>query len=692
MKDIIKISKKYINDSIELLGVSDYNTLKEIIIIHNDLYYNKESPIISDYEYDILLKKFKKLEKKYSKNLKDSNKVWIEIKESTFKKVKHSIPMISLDNTYNEGDLDDFDSRVKKIITQSQIYKEKPINDIDYTIEFKFDWLWVELIYNNWELIQAITRWNWIEWEDISENVKQVKNIPKEIKYKERIEVRGEVIMPISVFKKLNEKSKKVGDKIFSNPRNAASWSLRLLDNSITKERKLKFFWYDVLNYYSFENNNSYYNLIKKLDNLWFETSWYFKKIKWIKNVINSIDNFWETKKSIDFEIDGLVIKVNDINLWDLIWRTEHHPRYAIAYKFPAEILTTRILSIEHSIWRTWTMTPVANLEPINIWWVIVKRATLHNYDEIKKLDVKIWDHVFIKRAWEVIPKIISVITWERIWEEIDIIIPNKCPSCDSKILKDNEKVRYYCPNWSMCPKQKSEKLAWSVWKQWFNIDWLWEKQIELFLYKSIINNITDIFKIHEKQDQILEFEGFKEKSINNLVKSIEKSKDIDIFRFITALWIPWVWKKTAKTLSRLFKSKNNLIKFSQDFEELEKLEDIWPEIARNVIDYFSDDNNSKIIKELVEILNIKYYTSPIFLENSSDFFWKKVCITWSFEWYKREELALKLEENWWEFMNSVTKKTDYLLAWKKAWSKLKKAGDLWINVLSIEDFLQKLW
>ena len=704
--NILNLSKQFLVKDISIFNKKDCIELTYLLKYHNDLYYNKNSPIISDFEYDILLKKLKYLEIKFNEKFDVTNIVWANIKESSFKKIKHSRPMISLDNTYNEEDLNDFDIRIKRIIdtnTTRWVYgKYSEIKEISYTLEFKFDGLWVELIYKNWNLVQAITRWNWIEWEDITENILQIENIPKSINYKNDLEIRWEVVMPISVFNILNELSKKNGEKIFSNPRNAASGSLRLLDNTVTRDRKLKFFAYDLVdtsskNHFFIESiNNSYYNLIKKIEKLWFEVSSYFKKVDWIENVIKAINSFWDIKKTIDFEIDWLVLKVENIDIWWIIGSTEHHPRYAIAYKFPAMILTTKIISVEHSVWRTWTITPVANLEPINISWVIVKRATLHNYDEIHNLDIKIWDNIFIKRAWEVIPKVISVITWERTWEEIDIVTPKKCPSCNSDVYKDDEKIRYYCPNWFLCPKQKTEKLAWCVWKQWFNIEWLWEKQIELFLNMSIIGDITDIFKIWEKQDEILALEWFKEKSVYNLLESIEKAKNIEIYKFITALWISWVWKKTAKILSSLLKTKNNLTDFSYNLEDLELLDEIWPEIANNVFTYFNDIENKKIIKELVEILNIKFSITSFDSSVSEDIsqsvlFWKKICITWSFDGYKREELALKLEEVWWELMSSITKKTDYLLSWEKAGSKLKKAHELWVAIINIEEFLKKL-
>lgn len=519
----------------------------------------------------------------------------------------------------------------------------------------------------------------------------QIDNIPKKISYLWYLEVRGEVVMPLSSFNSLNEQAKIEWTKIFSNPRNAASWSLRMKDNSVTKKRKLKYFAYDLANFEEFtikENINEYYRVINDLESIGFDISSYFIKCKWIDEVVSKIENFWDVKDNIDFEIDGLVIKVNNIELWKQIWSTEHHPKYAIAYKFPAEILTTKIISVEHSIWRTWTITPVANLEPINIWWAMISRATIHNYDEVEKLDIRVGDNIFIKRAWEVIPKIISVIKDVRTWEEKVILPPKVCPSCLSDVFKDDDKVRYYCSNKVDCPAGHSEKLTFAVGKQWFNIDGFWEKQVETFLKEWIIYNLVDIFNIKEKKEQILDLEWFQEKSVNNLIESVEKSKNVDISILLTALWIAWVWKKTSKIIKKLFKSSDDIVNFTYSLEELELLPDIWPEIAKNLVEYFSDKTHREILVKLISILDISYY-KEVEIDNSLPFSGKKMCITWSFDNYKREELAEILEKNGWDFVSSVSKKTDFLLAWEKAWSKLKKANELWVKVLSVEEFLE---
>lgn len=692
---MLELSKKYFNKKDNELNFSDIENLQKLIKFHSDLYYNKQNPIISDFEYDEIFRKLKSLEEKFWIKWATSQ-VWAELQESTFEKVEHSRPMISLDNTYNEADLMDFDERVRKNLLSKNIFKEK----IVYNLEFKFDWLWIELIYKDGELSQAITRWNWIVWEDVTKNIFQIQNIPKKINYKNHLEVRGEVIMPISSFEKLNEEAKKEWKKVFSNTRNAASWSIRIKDISETKKRNLKFFAYDLANFtdYVAETKISKYSeVIKSLNNLWFEISSYFKKFNWIEGIIDAIKNFWDERKKIDFDIDWLVLKVEEIDLWEKIWWTEHHPRYAIAYKFPAEIVTTKVLSVEHSIWRTGTITPVANLEPINIGWVVVKRATLHNYEEVENLWLKIWDTVFIKRAWEVIPKIISVVDWyNENNSEQKILPPEYCPSCGSKVLKDEDKVRFYCGNSFDCPAQHSEKIIFAVWKQGLNIDWLGEKQVELFIDLWLITNILSIYDLKNKKDEIISLEWFGEKSFENLVNSIENSKNVDLEKFLTSLWISGVGKKTSKTIKKLFKSEDDFLNFSYSIDEIQDLKDIWPETAKNIFDYFSDENHKNILKELLKILNLKYFEEEKVEVKENNFFsLKKVCITWSFEKdgekISRDSLVEILEKNWWEFVSSVSKNTDFLLAWEKAWSKLEKAKDLWVPILTLQEFFEKI-
>ncbi len=689
-KQALLLSKTFLDTKSGDISQKDIFLFQELMKYHSELYYEQEAPLISDREYDTLFVKLREAEEHLWIEKKTSLSVWSTGIQSSFEKVAHSRPMISLDNTYNAEDLRDFDTRVQKLSGKQEL---------EYMLEFKFDGLGIELVYEEWELIRAITRGNGLVGEDVTENIKQIRNIPQKISKKGRFEVRGEVVMPISSFEKLNRQALQEGGKIFSNPRNAASGSLRVLDIEVTKKRDLKFFAYDVSDFWDFETGE-YFKMIHFLEQLGFEISSYFKKCQSIEEVIYEIEHFWDVKKQIDFEIDGLVLKLNTMKVWKEIGFTEHHPRYAIAYKFPAEIVTTTLVSVEHSVGRTGTITPVANLEAVNIGGAVIRRATLHNYEEVEKLGVKVGDRVFLKRAGEVIPKIISV----ALSGEGDTILPPPvCPSCGTLVVKDEDKVRYYCPNSFACPAQMWEKLAFAVGKQGFDIDNFGVKQAELFLELGFLKNLGDIFRLKNYREQIRELDGFKEKSVNNLLDSIEQIRKMDIVTFLKALGIPWVGKKTAKTLSKYILSLETLswiLSLEKGKEatellqtELEALPDIGPEVAWSVIDFFTEQR--AMIEDVFGEVEIEFLPkiSPFSLEKGDEVHtgkwqWKKMCITGSFEGYSRDQLTEILEKQGWEFMSSVSMKTDFLLAGEKAGSKLSKAQELGVKVLSLSDFL----
>ncbi|MDQ7009555.1 MAG: NAD-dependent DNA ligase LigA [Candidatus Gracilibacteria bacterium] len=674
----------------------DILDLQNILEYHSDLYYNKDTSEISDKEYDDLLKKLEKSEDKFSdifnekKIDKKANKIGAELIESTFKKVAHSRPMISLGNTYNEEDLNDFDERVYKNITSPQPspLEERELLKINYTLEFKFDGLGVELIYDNGKLIQAITRGNGVEGEDVTQNVFQITNIPKIIEYKKYLEIRGEVVMPISSFNRLNKNALEKGEKVFSNPRNAASGSLRMKDNRITKQRKLAFYAYD---FGDLIISDSYFDCTKNLEKLGFKISSFFEQYSEISEVIEKIYNFTDYKNNIDFEVDGLVLKVNNVDLWQEIGFTQHHPKYAIAYKFPAAILTTDILSVVHQVGRTGTITPVANLEPINIGGAIIRRATLHNYEECEKLQVGVGDSVFIKRAGEVIPKIIGVANTSpqpSPLEEREYILPPKfCPSCGTLIKKDNEKVRYYCPNNLNCFEQKKHKLIYAIGKQGLNIDGFGKAQVELFLKLNLISDLYSIFKLEEKKEKILQLEGFQEKSVDNLFNAINDRKNINITTLLISLAISGVGKKASQELSRLFTSEFELLNFNYSLEKIEELDDIGPEIAKNMLEFFTNSENKILLNNLISVLSIEYYKEKVISNKNNIFFGKKVCITGSFGDIKRPDLIKQLEEVGGSFVTSVSKNTDFLVAGEKAGSKFKKAEELNIRILDLTEF-----
>lgn len=588
--------------------------------------------------------------------------------------------MLSLDNTYNEEDLRDFDTRVKNLLPELRW------SDIEYVIEYKFDGLSLRVSYEDWILKEAVTRWNWEVWEDVTENAKMIKNLPQTILSSGYFEVRWEVMMYNSDFEEVNKERVKNWEQIFANPRNAASGSLRQKDPTVTKSRRLAFFGYDTP---MFEGDKTHIERTKHLEDLGFTTESDHILCKSIDEVISHIESIWNKKWSFPFEIDGLVLKVNETKYWDRLGLTAHHPRWAIAYKFPAETVSTKLLSVEHSVWRTGTITPVANLEAVNIWWVVVRRATLHNYEEVLEKGVLVWDYVFVRRAWEVIPEVLWPIESQRTGDEEPILPPELCPVCDNHTKKDEAKVRYYCDN-PLCPVQVKERLAYSVWKTALNIDGMGPSIVKKFINEGLITDIVSIFELEDKKEQILSLEWFKEKSVNNLLDAINTARSMEVSTLLVALWISGIWKKTSKEIAKLFKSKEDFLEFKYTFEDLENLPDIGPELAKNIKEFFTLEKNKELLGRLLEVVNLAYPDSD---ESPKTWFFldKKVCITWSFDGYSRDELAKIVEDLGGEFVTSVSKKTDYLLAWEKAWSKKTKAESLWVEVIDLNFVLDKI-
>lgn len=668
------------------LGKQDIVWLQEILREHNRLYYNEESPVVSDEEYDRLFKILKKLEEKYGVNYEQSSTSKIDVLVSNqFQKAVHIYPMISLDNTYDSEDILDFEKRILNIL-------KKEI-ELPYVIELKFDWLGVSLTYQDWKLIKALTRGNWIEWEDITINAMQIKSIPAEIPFKttEEIEIRWEVVMPILAFENLNKQRLEAGEKLFANPRNAASWSLRQLDYNVTKSRNLEFFAYSFPYLEKVNKVKTYSEYTDFIKSLGFQVSPYFFEAKNISEIVDEIKKLWENKPKFAFEIDGLVIKLNDLSLWQTLGTTEHHPRYAIAYKFPATNVRTTVLDIEHSVGRTGIITPIAHLKPVNVSGVIVSKATLHNYDELHKKDVRIWDEVFIVRAGEVIPEVISVILEARNWKEKMLEIPTHCPSCNSVLKKDAWKVAWYCPNKKLCPAQTLGSLILFASKIWANIDGMWDKIIELFIEKWYITDFASIYNLEKFKDEILALEGFESKKTQNLFDAITNSRNMNLANFFVALWIPQVGKKTGKILANYVISKiknSNLedILFSLNPEDLQEIKDIWPVWAHSIAYYFEEHRDlvTNLLKEINIILPAKVTSN---ITSNSQISNKSFCVTGSFSDISRDEIHKIIEENWWETRTSVSKNLDFLIAGENAWSKLQKATDFWVKILNLEEF-----
>jgi DNA ligase (NAD+) len=700
--ELLSISTHYLI-RINNLKKEDIIPLREVIREHNQLYHILEQPIISDTEYDQLFHALARLESDH--NMLDANSPTAQLAilaSEQFQKVAHEYPMISLDNTYNMQEVREFEWRINRVL------KEKRPPELWYYVQPKFDWLGLAVIYEYGKIKQAVTRWSGIEGEDVTLTSFEIENLPKNIEKLrgiKRMEVRGEVIMSRTEFNRINRERLEVWEKLFANPRNAASGSLRQLDPLITRSRKLQFFAYSIPSIEQWVDTNFSITTYSQMMGL-LEDSWNFTRedflfrdfnFHWLSlaNVVRVLEQETNHRKEyFDFDIDGMVLKLDDMTLWDDLGRTEHHPRYAIAYKFPAKQVRTRVISIEHSVGRTGTVTPVANLEPVDVSGVIVRRATLHNYDELNRKWVREWDHVFIMRAGEVIPEIVSVITEVRDGSEQIIETPSVCPICSTPVGQEAGKIAIFCPN-THCPAKILGQLEMFVGKQAMNIDGLGPRQLEDFLERWWITDFASVYQLEKYRDQMLELDGYQEKSIQNLIDSLEKSRHTTLDRMFVWLNIPNVGKKTAKQLAKIhaqLMKENNITPLETLFtiieEELLNVKDIWPETARAFVEYMQE--NRELVEWLYNELDIQYEVIQNTTKLLSELTGKSFCVTGSFDNMSRDQIHEMIESHGGEVRSSVSSKLDYLIAWENAGSKLAKANECGVQVLTISEFLQK--
>lgn len=678
------------------LKKSDILPLREMIRQHNYLYHDQESPIITDTEYDELFHALARLEVEHDMLDENSPTARLAILTSSqFQKVPHLYPMISLDNTYSPEDIRDFEDRVRRILEKNN--QSRTV--FDYYIQPKYDGLWLALIYKNGAFVQAVTRGSGVAWEDVTLGAMEISGVPHtihEIAHIDRVEIRGEVMMSRTTFDRVNRERLAVGEKPFANPRNAASWSLRQLDPLITRDRNLEFFAYSLPEIEQgilkgvFEVG-TYTQMMWLLLDWWFDRRDFdFKNIEWIDALIAMIEQETNQRKDyFDFDIDGMVLKLDDMTLWDMLGRTEHHPRYSIAYKFPAKQVRTKVLSIDHSVGRTGTVTPVANLEPVEVTGVVVKRATLHNYDELVKKDVRIGDQVFVMRAGEVIPEIVWAITDVRDGSERSVLPPTQCPICATPLEQDDGKVAIFCPN-NHCPAKIQGQLEMLVSKQGLDIDGFGERQIALFLQKGWITDFASIFHLKKFREQFFDIEWYQQKSVNNLLEAIESARNTTLDRVFVALGIPNVWKKTAKLIANTVfcmgdNFRENIFSLSQ--EALIATKDIGPETAISFAKYMQE--NKMLVERFLDELMINIPQKK-YWQDSGVISGMTFCVTGSFDDISRDDIHTLIEQHGGVVRSSVSAKLDYLVAGEKAWSKLQKAQSIGIKIIDI-DTLQNL-
>ena len=666
-----------------------YTKLRSEIEYHNNLYYNEDNPIISDMEYDFLIRELKELEQKYpelleyNKNGENSptEKIGGTASEK-FSKVRHRVPMLSLSNTYNISEIEDFNKRVKKIILAENI--ENNSKELEYILELKLDGLSISLIYENGMLVQAVTRGDGQVGEDVTENIREIPTIPKKLKENISLEVRGEIILPISSFNRINQEREDEGEDVFANPRNAASGTIRQLDKTIVAERGLDCYLYYLVNAENY-GIKTHLESIEYIEKLGFKTTKIFEKYTDFKKLEEAIDKWHDDRKKLDYETDGLVIKVNNFSLYEILGYTTKSPRWAIAYKFPAEQVKTKLIDVTFQVGRTGVITPVAELEAVNLSGSVVKRASLHNFDEIRRKDIKIGDNVIVEKAAEIIPQVVNVVFDDRTGEEIEIQEPANCPVCNSELAHEEGLVALKCHN-PLCPEKVKRQIAYFVSRDAMNISGLGDKIVEKFIELGKIKTIVDIYSLKEYREELENLEKMGQKSVDNLINNIEASKNRDFSKVLYALGIPFVGKFNANLLTKNFKNIENLK--NQSIENLLSVKGIGDKVAIAVNTFLNNENNWKIITNLQNV-GLQFAINESDLKEIADnpIKGKNFLATGKLQKYKRNDIKDIILSKGGNYLSAVSKNLDFLIAGEKAGSKLEKAEKLGIRVLTEDEF-----
>ena len=663
--------------------------LSKLLEQHNYNYYVLDNPTISDYDFDQLLEELMALEKQFPEFLSPnspSQRVGGQITKE-FKSVKHQYAMLSLSNSYNQEDLLDFDRRVREglgITAIGGLFDE----GIDYVCELKFDGLSISLIYENGKLTQAITRGDGVQGDDVTTNAKTIKSIPLQLKgnYPEKFEIRGEVFMPRPVFDAINKEREEIGDALMANPRNAASGSMKMQDSAQTAKRKLDCFLYYVLG----ENlpHQSHFDNMHAAKSWGFKISEDAKLCSGINEVINFI-NYWDKKRfDLPYDIDGIVIKVNSYNQQQNLGFTAKSPRWAIAYKFKAEQVSTELLSIAYQVGRTGAITPVANLQPVQLGGTTVKRASLHNADIIEKLDVRLGDMVFVEKGGEIIPKIIGVDFSKRKADSQPTHYIKQCPECNTELQRNEGEANHFCPNENECPPQVIGKMEHFVSRKAMNIDSLGGETIVQLFKAGLVKNIADLYDL--KKEQLLPLERLAEKSANNLIEGLDASKQVPFERVLYAIGIRHVGETTAKKIAKKVKTLDILIHSSK--EELLAIDEVGEIIAISLHDFFSNEKNKAIIEKL-KAAGLQFELSEEQQQGGSDKLKDLTfVISGVFAKHSRDQYKEMIELHGGKNSGSISKKTSFVLTGDNMGpEKLKKAESLGVKMINEDEFLEML-
>jgi DNA ligase (NAD+) len=648
--------------------------LREDITYHEKKYYIDNDPQISDFEFDLLLKELQGLEKKYPQLITPESPTQRVGEKSLegFSSITHTTPMLSLDNCYTEEELREFETRIQRIL---------PREKIEYVAELKIDGLGISARYKGSKYVQAVTRGDGIRGDDVTPNVKTIRSLPLKISSLREIEVRGEIYLPIRSFQEINKDRADKGEPLFANPRNAAAGSIRLLDPKEVASRRLDVFLYTI-SIDGRERRSQWENLVT-LRKFGFKTNPASQICRSLDEVISFYEEWQEKRDVLDYDVDGVVVKINSSALQERLGSTAKFPRWAISYKFPARQATTQIRNIIIQVGRTGALTPVAVLEPVRLSGITISRSTLHNEDEIRRKDIRVGDHVLIERSGDVIPKVVSVMKERRAGKEVRFRFPGVCPVCHSAAFRPKGEAVARCTNPS-CPARLKNSLLHFASRRAMNIEGLGESLVDQLLETQLIQQIPDLYSLH--LDDLVNLERMGPKSSQNLLGELEKSKQRDISRLIYALGIRHVGERTAQALVAYFNSIDSLAGAS--LEELTQIPDVGPVVAESIVFFFKQPENRILMKKLKEA-GLKFVRGERKSEGKKPLQGQTFVLTGTLNQLKRDEAKEMLESLGAAVTSSVSRKTSYVVVGDDPGTKLQKARELGITILNEEEFLR---
>jgi DNA ligase (NAD+) len=648
--------------------------LREDIVFHEKKYYVENDPQISDYEFDMLIKELINLERQFPELImpeSPTQRVGEQPLEG-FASVKHSTPMLSLDNCYTMEELREFEERIQKII---------PTAKITYVAELKIDGLGISVIYRNGKFAQAITRGDGLRGDDVTANVKTIRSFPLAILQSGELEVRGEIYLPFPSFRKINRRRENEELPLFANPRNAAAGSIRLLDPKEVAARMLDVFLYTL--FVGGEEKESQWQNLQTIKKLGFKTNPQSRQCTSLDDVISFYEEWRERRDTLDYDVDGIVIKVDSIEQQKLLGSTAKFPRWAISFKFPARQATTQIKDIVVQVGRTGALTPVAVLEPVKLSGTTISRSTLHNEDEVRRKDIRIGDFVLIERSGDVIPKVVRAIKEKRTGKETPFNFPKKCPVCHTATFRSEDEAISRCINPS-CPAKLKESLLHYSSRRAMNIEALGVALVYQLLEEKLVQTIPDLYTL--KYEELVDLERMGPKSSLNLLDEIERSKERDLPRLIYALGIRFVGERTAQAIASHFKDLDSLIKATAD--ELIQIEDVGPKVAESIVFFFRQPENKILIDKLREV-GVNFFSQTEAVSEEGPLSGQTFALTGKLTKFSREEARKEIEQRGGTVTSAVSRKTDYVIAGDDPGSKLEKAQKLGVRVLNETDFLE---